>query len=202
MGAFSGNCWVETVGTRGATFRAVTGGRRRYSESELDDFERELKERRRLILTAEEQAADDAMAVWLRAARFRRCVQRELRPLDLTFAQWRFLDAVDRLVRERRDAVSQLDLVGRAEIDENTTSALMARLRDKGFVDYNLDAWGVCYRILLSDRARKALRAARRIVVLASSALGERKQVSEGGADGVGEEAGAEAGAKEKEELS
>lgn len=201
-GALSGNCWVETVGTRGATFRAVTGGRRRYSESDLDYFERELRERRRLILTAEEQAADDAMAVWLRAARFRRRVQRELRPLGLTFAQWRFLDAVDRLVRERRDAVSQLDLVGRAEMDENTTSAIMVRLRDKGFLSYDIDAWGVCYRILLSDRALKALRAARHVVVLASSSLGAGEQLNESGAsEGAGAKAEA-AGAKEIEELS
>jgi hypothetical protein len=174
------------VGTGSAAVGAVTGGRRRYTEADLYQFERELRERRRLVLNADEAAADDAMAVWSRAARFRRCVQRELRPLDLTFAQWRFLDGIDRLVRERRDAASQQDLVRRAEMDENTASAIMARLRDKGFLCYDLDAWGVCYRILLSDKAKRALRAARRIVVKASVVLVGRKQWSEGGASESG----------------
>lgn len=167
----------------------MTGGRRRYNETDLYQFERELKDRRRLVLNADEAAADEAMAVWSRAARFRRRVQRELRPLDLTFAQWRLLDAVDRLVRERSDAVSQQDLAKRTDMDESTASAVMARLRDKGLVSYDLDAWGLCYRVLLCDGAKKLLRAARRIVVVASGALAGHKQV---GPEGASEGAAAE----------
>jgi len=87
-----------TGGTRGAAREAVTGGRRRYSEDELRHSEREKQReqerRRELELSAEERSSAAALAIWLSAARFQRLAQVGLREQNLTFAQWRLLDAM------------------------------------------------------------------------------------------------------------
>lgn len=151
----------------------MTGGRRRYSEDELYGFEQERERQRlhRVELSPDEQAADAAMVIWAKAARFRRLAQAGLRERGLTFAQWRLLEAIDRLVREKQDAVSQLELVKRTEMDANTTSAVLARLFEKGLVSFDLDAWGVTYRLLICAKGEAMLGAAREAVLQAAQRL-------------------------------
>lgn len=153
----------------------MTGGRRRYSEGELCAFERQRERERercrRLELSTDEQSLDAVIAAWLRAARFRRLAQVGLREQDLTFAQWRVLSAIDRLVREKEDAVSQLELATRTEMDANTTSAVVGKLMKKGLVSFDLDAWGSAYRLLLSDAGEAALGKGRQVVLRAADGL-------------------------------
>jgi DNA-binding MarR family transcriptional regulator len=154
----------------------VTGGKRRYTDWDHYQFDLALKRRRTLPLTSEEHLADRAMAAWAKAARFRHVVQRDLRSHDLTFAQWRVLDAVDRLVRESGDAVSQQDLATRTAMDENTVSAVMRRLLRKSHVSFDFDAWEFSYRLLLTSSGAEAVHEGRRIVVRAAATLLDRSE--------------------------
>jgi DNA-binding MarR family transcriptional regulator len=94
---------------------------------------------------------------WRAAVRWRRRVERELRALGLTLTQWIVLEAAAALVREHRDAVSQLDIGRRAQIDKATTSEVMMRLSVRGLVDRDIDATGLGYRIYVTDDGGLAL---------------------------------------------
>jgi len=82
--------------------------------------------------TEADRRMDEVLAAWATAARFRRLALRALRRHRLTFSQWRVLQAADRLVREKDDAVSQLEIARRIESDEGTVSKVVARLMDRG----------------------------------------------------------------------
>jgi DNA-binding MarR family transcriptional regulator len=112
---------------------------------------------RPLVLSEEERRTDEALHVWLEAARFRRAANRALRAYGVSFSQWRLLHAVERLVRETLDAVSELDLARYTEMDVNTVSAVMHRLSGKGLLSWGPDAWGFSLRILATEEGKALL---------------------------------------------
>ncbi|HEY6078957.1 MAG TPA: hypothetical protein VIW29_09140 [Polyangiaceae bacterium] len=67
--------------------------------------------------------------------------------------------------------MSQLELAARTEMDANTTSAVVSKLMKKGLVNFDLDAWGVAYRLLLSDAGEAALATGRQVVLQAAEVL-------------------------------
>lgn len=60
------------------------------------------------------------------------------------------------LVRENNDAVSQLEVGRRAELDKNTVSYLMRRLEERGLVDRGPDEWCFAWRVIVT-RERECL---------------------------------------------
>jgi DNA-binding MarR family transcriptional regulator len=97
---------------------------------------------------------------YLAAWRWRRAVEAELRPLGLTFPQWLVLEATQDLVREQRDAVTQVVVARRMELDQGTTSLIMKALAKGGLVDRSPDASGGAYRIIVTREGRRRLRQA------------------------------------------
>jgi DNA-binding MarR family transcriptional regulator len=118
-----------------------------------------------LQLSDEEREVDAAMAVWTRAARFRRRANYLLRRHGLSFGAWKALDAIDKLVRETGDVVSQLAVIERCESDKSTVSALVKSLTELGLLDWDMDAWGRCYRIFVTKKGTALLAMARSAVV-------------------------------------
>jgi DNA-binding MarR family transcriptional regulator len=101
---------------------------------------------------------------WKAATRWRRAVERELRAVDLTLIQWLVLEAAATLIRERRDAVSQIDIGRHVEIDKATLSEVMLRLARRGLVDRDIDATGSSYRIYVTAAGHRALARGRDLI--------------------------------------
>jgi DNA-binding MarR family transcriptional regulator len=95
---------------------------------------------------------------YLAAWRWRRSAEAELRPLGLTFAQWLVLEATQDLEREQRDAVSQVAVAQRVELDRATTSQIMTALSELGMVDRGPSMSGPAYRIIVTQKGRRCLR--------------------------------------------
>jgi len=108
---------------------------------------------------------------WRSACRWRRRVEAELRHLELTLAQWRVLDALATLLRETRDAVSQLEVAQRLEMDKATTSQVLRGLERRGLVDIGPAFGGPANRIILTKRGKSA--AAQGHTVVESVSAGE-----------------------------
>jgi DNA-binding MarR family transcriptional regulator len=135
--------------------------------------------------TEADRRLDEVLGAWAAAALFRRLALRALRRHGLTFAQWRVLQATERLVREKDDAVSQLAIARRIESDEGTVSKVVARLMDKGLLDVGPDAWGWSYRILVTSWGEQALKASYEDIMhaaaLAFGAPAAKSKVGDGG---------------------
>ena len=117
-----------------------------------------------------EEAADAAIEAWIRAARFRRALERALRPHGLTFALWRVLHIADRMIRTLGDAVTQNDVARRADLHPSTISYLMGTLARRALVDRAPDYFGTAWRIYLTKDG-KALLAATRTIAIAHGYL-------------------------------
>ena len=107
---------------------------------------------------------DDWIAYWLAGKRWRRYVELELARLSLTFSQWLVLDCVATLLRETQDAVSQLQVGQRLELDKATISLLMKRLDEQGRIDRAPAFPGPEYRIYLQAEGQR-LAACGRVIV-------------------------------------
>jgi len=81
------------------------------------------------------RAADAWLEHWRAGRRWRRRVELELERLGLSFAQWLVLDCIAALRRETNDAVSQLQVGQRLELDKSTISQLMKRLDERALID-------------------------------------------------------------------
>jgi DNA-binding MarR family transcriptional regulator len=134
---------------------------------------------------------------WKAAMRWRREVERELAAVGLTFIQWLVLDAAAALVDERRDAVSQLDIGRRVELDKATISDVMTRLVMRGLVDRDIDDKGICYRIYITDSGELALEQGRDRISLPHRVPLAAARGGEEGAPGSGEPAIPRGGARE-----
>lgn len=126
-------------------------------------------QRRSIEVSREEALTDRALACWLLAARFRRLVNRALERHGVTFAQWRVLDAADRLVREYSDTVGQHEIGERCEMDESTVSMVLGRLRQRGLVDIEPEFWGQLNGVLIPTKGQALLAATRGLLVRIAS---------------------------------
>ena len=99
------------------------------------------------------------LARFKRAMRFRRTLQRALRPLGVSFAEWRLLDATARLIRYRDDAVSHQDISRELALDESSVSRLMDGLSERGLVSHDIDNWARCLRVRLTDESEAVVMA-------------------------------------------
>jgi DNA-binding MarR family transcriptional regulator len=115
-------------------------------------------------------AGAEAMQRWFTARRWRRDVERALAPLKLTLPQWLALDAMERLICELKDAVSQAQVGRYLEIDKATLCQVMQRLERRGFVDQAPEFGGSAYRIYLTAAGRRAVQHGRLQVEAVSAA--------------------------------
>ena len=102
----------------------------------------------------------DARAAYLAAWRWRREVETRLRVFELTFTQWLVLDATASAISQLGDddhAVSQSEVAETCELDAMTVSQVMGTLAARGLVDRGISAAGRSYRIMLTDKGRRAL---------------------------------------------
>lgn len=104
-----------------------------------------------------ESAKDHYLAAW----RWRRSVEQVLRPLSVTFTQWLCLSAAFELTEERGDAVSQIEIARRAELDPATASQVIGTLSRRDLVDRGPDMVWPAYRIIVTERGERVLQAAR-----------------------------------------
>jgi DNA-binding MarR family transcriptional regulator len=118
----------------------------------------------------EHGAGDEGVQWWLAGLRWRRRVGRALAPLKLTLTEWLVLDALARLIRESRNAVSQIQVGRLLEMNKTTVCHVMQRLERTGFVDQAPEFGGNAYRIYLTERGRNAAREGRLRVDTASAA--------------------------------
>jgi Mn-dependent DtxR family transcriptional regulator len=78
--------------------------------------------------------------------------------LQITFAQWRALEATWRLIRERGDAVGHYDVAGAMELDEASVSRLMHVLGRQGLLSHGPDQWEYAWRVFLTDDGERVVR--------------------------------------------
>jgi DNA-binding MarR family transcriptional regulator len=116
------------------------------------DASKQSDRRSRAVARAREQY----FAAW----RWRRAVEKELKPLGLTLTQWLVLDAADELIQEEGDAVNQRSIAERAELDAMTVSQVMKTLEEKGLVSREPDSSGRAYRVLVTKKGEKLLQSA------------------------------------------
>jgi DNA-binding MarR family transcriptional regulator len=81
--------------------------------------------------------------------------------LKLTLAQWLVLDASDRLICESNDAVSQIQVARRLEMNKTTVCQVMQTLERRGLVDQAPQFRGTAYRIYLTEAGKSAARQGR-----------------------------------------
>lgn len=137
----------------------MTGGRRRP-----DEYESVWPPRPSLRPpTADEAATLAALTRFMSAMKFRRALHRALRPLGISFAEWRALEATWRRTRETGEPVSQLDVARQIELDESSVSRLMGKLSERGLVSHDIDARGVCYRVIMNVKGDHLVGAAYRL---------------------------------------
>ena len=103
-----------------------------------------------LVLSDEERRWDAAMTIWRCARQFQRRANQVARAQGISFARWQLLDVTERLIRQKGDAVSQLEVASGALVAKSTVSELMGPLMWDGLVDIGPDASGVSYRIWMT----------------------------------------------------
>jgi DNA-binding MarR family transcriptional regulator len=130
------------------------------------------------------ESAGNSFDIWLhrwrRAMHWRRGVEAALRPLGLTLAQWRVLDGLATLIRETGDAVSQVQVARRLEMDKSTLSQVMDVLVRRQFIDRDLSYSSPAYRIYLTELGKGTAAEGRARVETASAAgFRERQQIAQ-----------------------
>jgi DNA-binding MarR family transcriptional regulator len=131
----------------------MPGGRQRLEARELD-----LSLPTPMVLLSEEEREwDTAIRIWRCAWRFRRQVNRIGGSRGISFAHWNVLDATQRLIREKGDAVSQQEVVRRTWLTKGSVSALVRNLSVRGFIDVRPDCWGVSDRIWVTNGGERMI---------------------------------------------
>lgn len=97
-------------------------------------------------------------------------MERVLVESGVTFAEWAALQALESLIADTGDAVSQSDVACRLELTRGTVSALMRELTDRGLIDWGCSASGPAFRIILCGEAERLLAAVRERVEAVSTA--------------------------------
>jgi DNA-binding MarR family transcriptional regulator len=155
----------------------------RMGRREPSDYDLYLEHRRRrdVVLSLEEQRVDAVLAVWLNGVRFRRAAQRALKKHGIGFSQWRVLLATDRIQREYGDAMSQIEVARRLEMDEGTVSAAMRKLFRAGLVDIAPAFWSTLNRVLITTKGRGLLESTRQVVLYAAEQPFFARELGEAG---------------------
>jgi DNA-binding MarR family transcriptional regulator len=124
-----------------------------------------------LVELHELDAGDEWNQRWLANLRWRRRVERALKPLKVTFAQWLVLDAMERLIRQSHDAVSQRQVAQHLQMGTASLCRLMQCLERKALVDQAPSFACTANRIFLSDEGENLARRGRaRLEALGASA--------------------------------
>ena len=103
--------------------------------------------------TPDELATLAALDRFKRAMGFRREMQQALKPLSISFAEWRLLEASSRLIQQTAEPVSHLEVARELDVGEGCVSRLMWRLAGRGLVDHDLDGRGLQYRVLMTNES-------------------------------------------------
>ncbi|MES1188119.1 MAG: hypothetical protein ABUL60_30150 [Myxococcales bacterium] len=127
----------------------MTGGRRRPEEYGPLPFPPPVLAAK----TPDELATLAALDRFKRAMGFRRELQQALRPLGISFAEWRLLEASSRLIRQTGEPVSHLEVSRELDVSEGCVSRLMWQLAGRGLVDHDLDGLGLQYRVLVTNES-------------------------------------------------
>jgi hypothetical protein len=130
----------------------MPGGPKRLEEREYEPTPCPLPV---LTLSEEEQRWDIAMVVWRRARQFQRRAKQVARASGISFAWFQVLDVAERLTRQKDDPVSEQEVAHGAQLAKSTVSELMRALMLHGLVDIGPDAWGVSYRIWVTDKGER-----------------------------------------------
>jgi len=128
-----------------------------------------------LVLSQEEREWDSAMRFWNRARKFRQRVEQVTRRRGISFARWQVLEVTARLIREKRDAVSQRDVSQRAQLPKSSVSEAMWALSWGGLVDIRPDAWGVFDRIWMTEKGNRLIASLRGELAEVARAIGAQK---------------------------
>jgi predicted transcriptional regulator len=137
----------------------MTGGRRRAED--LEDYQPlGVVAPAEAPATVDEVTTLQALDRFKCAMRFRRSVQRALRQSEISFAEWRVLEASARLIRKKREPVSHLEVARELELGEGSVSRLMWRLSRRGLVSHDLDGLGLNYRVLMTTKSKQLVAAA------------------------------------------
>jgi len=130
----------------------MPGGPRRLEEREYEPSPAPLK---MLELSEDEKRWDAAMVVWRCARQFQRRAKQVARASGISFARFQVLDVAERLTRQRDDPVSELEVARGAQLAKSTVSELMGAMMRQGLVDIGPDAWGVSYRIWVTEKGER-----------------------------------------------
>ena len=139
----------------------MTGGRRPIEYDERDEH---VPRSPPPVLSADEVRMAATLSKYQRAMTFRRRANRVLRALQISFAQWRVLEAAWRLTRSRDDAVSHLDVAEDLELDEASVSRVMHLLSRRGLLDHGPDNRFYCWRVIVTERGEQLCSVAREVV--------------------------------------
>jgi len=113
--------------------------------------------------TADDLAIQSALDGYKRAMRFRRRLNRALRVLEISFAEWRVLEVTSRLISRTGDAVSHLEVSRELDLGEGSVSRLMWNLSRRDLVSHDLDAWGLCLRVFMTEQSERLVAEAREL---------------------------------------
>jgi DNA-binding MarR family transcriptional regulator len=106
--------------------------------------------------------------------KFRRVANVALRPVGISFAEWRVLEAAWRIIRRTDEPASHLDVSRELELDEGCVSRLMYALSWRSFVSHDIDGLGLSYRVRLTVSGKEAVAKAYAVVArVAARELGE-----------------------------
>jgi DNA-binding MarR family transcriptional regulator len=106
---------------------------------------------------------------WRSAQSWRRAVDKELRPLDLSLTRWLVLHATDALIRASGDAVSQREVAEHADMIEMTVSRVMDGLVERGWVDRGPNYASAAWRVILTSDGERVLAEGRARIEAASA---------------------------------
>ena len=123
-----------------------------------------------------------ALGSYKLAMRFRRLLNRQLRPLGVSFAEWRVLEATSRLFCQTGDPVSHQDVARELDSGENSVSRLMWQLSLRGLLSHDIDGLNWCFRVRMTDESEPVVARAYELArtVAARVAAGRDSDLFEG----------------------
>lgn len=130
----------------------MPGGPQRIEEREYEPDPQPLKV---LVLSEDEKRWDVAMVVWRQARLFQRRATHVARTAGISFARFQVLDVAERLTRQKDDPVSEQEVAHGAQLAKSTVSELMGAMMVQGLVDIGPDAWGISYRIWVTEKGER-----------------------------------------------
>ena len=146
----------------------MTGGKRGAEVYERSTFPPPEQRAR----TPDEVASLLALEKFKNAMRFRRTLHRLLKDLGVSFADWRVLEGLSRLVRQSGEPVSDLEVARELDLGQSSVSRLMTQLFQRGLVDSNIDAWNFSYRVLPTRKSEEIVAAAYALAALRAAQSG------------------------------